>query len=233
MRRLRSGVESDPRLGITSMCSRTLWFLDEDLKKVDLNPGQMGSSETVYSGLTDLRVHIGLFPNGSIPVRIKIGGPDRCNQFPLYTRRPTPHRAFRWAAMGHKLTGKRSIDAGLVPQPLFAIRLHLLQPQCGVSEHEDITQLDLSNHCRCCSAWAFMLLFSQPCPPNGYFLRVAPCPFANVCRQKRSRRCRRSGGIFAIMSLANGQGMGDLGRRLHRTSGAPMRVSAGTSFGRQ
>ena len=35
---------------------------------------------------------------------VKIGGPDRCNQFPLYTRQPTLHQALRWAAMGHRAT---------------------------------------------------------------------------------------------------------------------------------
>ena len=56
LRRLLGGVES-PTAGNYVYGFTNFQFLGGDLKRVDMNAGRMGSSETVYVELTDLRIH--------------------------------------------------------------------------------------------------------------------------------------------------------------------------------
>ncbi len=65
LRRLLGGVES-PTAGNYVYGFTNFQFLGGDLKRVDMNAGRMGSSETVYVELTDLRIHKRDFRLGSI-----------------------------------------------------------------------------------------------------------------------------------------------------------------------
>ena len=65
LRRLLGGVES-PTAGNYVYGFTNFQFLGGDLKRVDMNAGRTGSSETVYVELTDLRIHKRDFRLGSI-----------------------------------------------------------------------------------------------------------------------------------------------------------------------
>ena len=64
LRRLLGGVES-PTAGKYVYGFTNFQFLGGDLKRVDMNAGRTGSSETVYVELTDLRIHKRDFRLGS------------------------------------------------------------------------------------------------------------------------------------------------------------------------
>ena len=65
LRRLLGGVES-PTAGNYVYGFTNFQFLGGDLKRVDMNAGRTGSSETVYVELTDLRIHKRDFRLGSL-----------------------------------------------------------------------------------------------------------------------------------------------------------------------
>jgi hypothetical protein len=57
LRRLLGSVESGPTAGNYVHGFTNFQFMGGDLKRVDMNAGRTGSSETVYFELTDLRLH--------------------------------------------------------------------------------------------------------------------------------------------------------------------------------
>jgi hypothetical protein len=66
LRRFLGSVESGPTAGNYVYGFTDFQFLGGDLKRVDMNAGRTGSSETVYVELTDLRIRKRDFRFGSI-----------------------------------------------------------------------------------------------------------------------------------------------------------------------